>query len=62
MVIELYCKPLEILTDSGTQFFFNGKNGIPGDNNKFHEYLDNNGIKHILARYTILRQIVNSKG
>jgi hypothetical protein len=48
--IELYGKPLEILTDHGTQFFSNGKNGIPGDHNKFQEYLDNNGIKHILAR------------
>jgi transposase InsO family protein len=48
--IELYGKPLEILTDHGTQFFSNGKNGIPGDHNKFQEYLDNNNIKHILAK------------
>ena len=33
--IELYGKSLEILTDHGTQFFYNGKNGIPGDHNKF---------------------------
>ena len=44
--IELYGKPLEILTDHGTQFFSKGNNGIPGDKNKFQEYLDNNGIKH----------------
>ncbi len=31
------------------QFFSNGKNGIPGDKNKFQEYLDNN-IKHISGR------------
>ena len=48
--IELYGKPLEILTYHGTQFFSNGKNGILGDHDKFHEYLDNNGIKHIMAR------------
>ena len=48
--IELYGKPLEILTDHGTQFFSNGKNGIPGDRNKFQEYLNSNGIKHILGR------------
>jgi len=38
------------LTDHGTQFFSNGKNGIPGDKNKFQEYLDNNNIKHIVGR------------
>ncbi|SMD30793.1 DDE-type integrase/transposase/recombinase [Picrophilus oshimae] len=48
--IELYGKPNEIITDHGTQFFSNGKNGIPGDKNKFQQYLDDNGIKHILAR------------
>ena len=50
IAIELYGKPEEILTDHGTQFFSNGKNGIPGDHNKFQEYLDNNSIKHILGR------------
>ena len=48
--IELYNNPEEILTDHGIQFFSNGKNGIPGDHNKFQQYLDNNGIKHILGR------------
>ena len=50
IAIDLYGKPEEILTDHGTQFFSNGKNGIPGDKNKFQEYLDNNNIKHILGR------------
>ncbi len=44
IAIDLYGKPEEILTDHGTQFFSNGKNGIPGDKNKFQEYLDNNNI------------------
>ena len=48
--IELYGKPREIITDHGTQFFSNGKNGIIGDKNKFQQYLDDNNIKHILAR------------
>ena len=48
--IELYGKPKEIITDHGTQFFSNGKNGIMGDKNKFQQYLDDNNIKHILAR------------
>ena len=48
--IELYGKPREIITDRGTQFFSNGKNGIIGDKNKFQQYLDDNNIKHILAR------------
>ena len=50
IAIQLYGKPEEILTDHGTQFFSNGKNGIPGDKNKFQEYLDNYNIKHILGR------------
>ncbi len=50
LAIELYNKPKEILTDHGTQFFSNGKNGIKGDKNKFQEYLDNNNINHILGR------------
>ena len=50
IAIDLYGKPEEILTDHGTQFFSNGKNGIPGDKNKFQEYLDNNNIKHIVGR------------
>ena len=48
--IELYGKPKEIITDHGTQFFSNGKNSITGDKNKFQQYLDDNNIKHILAR------------
>jgi len=50
IAINTYGKPEEILTDHGTQFFSNGKNGITGDKNKFQEYLENNGIKHILGR------------
>ncbi len=50
ITIQLYGKPEEILTDHGTQFFSNGKNGIHGDHNKFQEYLDNNNIKHISGR------------
>ena len=50
IAIQLYGKPEEILTDHGTQFFSNGKKGIPGDKNKFQEYLDNNNIKHIVGR------------
>ena len=50
IAIDLYGKPEEILTDHGTQFFSNGKNGIPGDKNKFQEYLDRNNIKHIVGR------------
>jgi len=50
IAINTYGKPEEILTDHGTQFFSNGKNGIPREHNTFQEYLDNNNIKHIVGR------------
>ena len=38
------------MTDHGTQFFSNGKDGNPGDPNVFQRFLHENGAKHILAR------------
>lgn len=48
--IREHGKPREVMTDHGTQFFSNGKNGEPGEPNEFQRYLSEKGIKHILAR------------
>ena len=48
--IQEHGKPREVMTDHGTQFFSNGKDGNPGDPNDFQRFLHENGIKHILAR------------
>ena len=48
--IEEHGKPREIMTDHGTQFFSNGKDGNAGEPNGFQKFLHDNGIKHILAR------------
>ncbi|AKA49290.1 hypothetical protein IX51_09445 [uncultured archaeon] len=48
--IEEHGKPREIMTDHGTQFFSNGKNGEPGGPNEFQRFLESEGIRHILAR------------
>ena len=50
LAVSTYGKPREIMTDHGTQFFSNGQNGEPGDPNAFQRYLEEEGIRHILAR------------
>ena len=62
IAIDLYGKPEEILTDHGTQFFSNGKNGIPGDHNKFLKYYVINKMTLIFAKikfYYIRKTIIN---
>ena len=50
---EEHGKPREIMTDHGTQFFSNGKNGEPGGPNEFQRFLESEGIRHILARVKV---------
>ncbi len=44
-------RKLEIITDHGTQFAASRKDKKGYANHKFGEFLEENGIKHILARF-----------
>ena len=50
---EEYGKPREIMTDHGTQFVASRKDKKGHSKHKFGEFLEENGIKHILARVSV---------
>ncbi len=48
--IERYGKPREVITDHGTQFTSEDREGIESRPNEFQKYLEKEGIEHIKAR------------
>ncbi|MCL5963920.1 MAG: IS481 family transposase, partial [Candidatus Thermoplasmatota archaeon] len=47
--IERYGKPREVITDHGTQFTSEDREGIESRPNEFQKYLEKEGIEHIKA-------------
>ena len=50
---EEYGKPREVMTDHGTQFVASRKDKKGYPKHRFGEFLEENGIKHILARVSV---------